>query len=182
MAMSAGHGTERLRGGLRNLSRRALHSFEDHRGTPGFAMDIARIPFQIHGDSRGMLVALEGMRDVPFDIRRVYYIFATAEAVRRGQHAHRTLTQLAVAVRGSVTFLLDDGTGPAEVTLDDPASGVLIGPMVWRELHHFSEDCVVMVLADQLYDPTDYIADYEQFLQEANALTFPGVAAAWPGR
>lgn len=145
-------------------------------------MDIARIPFQIHGDSRGMLVALEGMRDVPFDIRRVYYIFATQEAVRRGQHAHRSLTQLAIAVRGSVTFLLDDGSGPAEVTLDDPGSGVLIGPMVWRELHHFSDDCVVMVLADQVYDPTDYIADYEQFLREAHAPAFVEVAAAWPGR
>jgi dTDP-4-dehydrorhamnose 3,5-epimerase-like enzyme len=147
-------------------------------------MDIARIPFQIHGDSRGMLVALEGMRDVPFDIRRVYYIFSTCESVRRGQHAHRTLTQLAVAVRGSVTFLLDDGSGPAEVTLDDPASGVLIGPMVWRELHHFSEDCVVMVLADQVYDPSDYIADYDQFLREARAPAYPEAVAvaAWPGR
>ncbi|UPG90939.1 FdtA/QdtA family cupin domain-containing protein [Luteibacter aegosomaticola] len=145
-------------------------------------MDIARIPFQTHGDSRGMLVALEGARDVPFEIRRVYYIFATQDAVRRGQHAHRSLTQLAVAVRGSVTFLLDDGTGPAEVTLDDPTSGVLIGPMVWRELHHFSEDCVVMVLADQWYDPTDYIGDYEQFLREVQSPARHEVAGAWPRR
>jgi len=182
MAMSAPRNAERLRVPGCNLFAMCPALIHDHRGTPGFAMDIARIPFQIHGDSRGMLVALEGMRDVPFDIRRVYYIFATRDEVRRGQHAHRTLTQLAIAVRGSVTFLLDDGTGPAEVTLDDPASGVLIGPMVWRELHHFSEDCVVMVLADQHYDPTDYIADYEQFLSEAHATAFPGVAAAWPGR
>jgi hypothetical protein len=85
-------------------------------------------------------------------------------------------------VRGSVTFLLDDGTGPAEVTLDDPASGVLIGPMVWRELHHFSDDCVVMVLASQPYDASDYIADYDQFLREANGPAYAGAAGAWPGR
>jgi dTDP-4-dehydrorhamnose 3,5-epimerase-like enzyme len=154
----------------------------DHRGTPGFAMDIQSTAFPTHGDSRGMLVALEAMRDVPFEIRRVYYIYGTQEDARRGQHAHRTLTQMAVAVRGSVTFMLDDGSGPAEVTLDDPSRGVLIGPMVWRELHHFSDDCVVMVLASQPYDASDYIADYDQFLREANGPAYAGAAGAWPGR
>ncbi|NID05174.1 WxcM-like domain-containing protein [Luteibacter jiangsuensis] len=129
-------------------------------------MDIQSIPLQTHGDSRGMLVALEQERNVPFPIRRVYYLFATSTDVHRGMHAHRHLNQLAVAVRGSVTFLLDDGTGPSTVTLNDPTRGLLLGSMVWRDLYDFSEDCVLMVLADQLYDPADYITDYDEFIRE----------------
>jgi dTDP-4-dehydrorhamnose 3,5-epimerase-like enzyme len=132
-------------------------------------VDIEPIHLRIHGDSRGSLVALEQERNVPFEIRRVYYLFGTREDVHRGQHAHRRLNQLAVAVRGSVTVLLDDGGGATEVRLDDPAQGLLMGPMVWRDLYDFSDDCVVMVLADQYYDPADYIADYTQFLREARA-------------
>jgi dTDP-4-dehydrorhamnose 3,5-epimerase-like enzyme len=129
-------------------------------------MDIHSIPLQTHGDSRGMLVALEQERNVPFPIRRVYYLFATSTDVHRGMHAHRHLNQLAVAVRGSVTFLLDDGSGPTTVTLDDPTRGLLLGSMVWRDLYDFSADCVLMVLADQLYDPADYITDYDEFIRE----------------
>jgi dTDP-4-dehydrorhamnose 3,5-epimerase-like enzyme len=136
-------------------------------------MEIERIQLQKHGDERGMLIALEQNRNVPFEIRRVYYLFATKGNVHRGQHAHRRLNQLAVPVRGSVTILLDDGTGPAEIVLDDPSQGLLLGSMVWRELYDFSEDCVLMVLADQLYDPADYITDYAQFLREVNGAMYP---------
>lgn len=129
-------------------------------------MDIQSIPLQTHGDSRGMLVALEQERNVPFPIRRVYYLFSTSTDVHRGMHAHRHLNQLAVAVRGSVTFLLDDGSGPSTVTLNDPTRGLLLGSMVWRDLYDFSDDCVLMVLADQLYDPADYITDYDEFIRE----------------
>ena len=145
-------------------------------------MEIERVQLQAHGDNGGMLIALEQDRNVPFVIRRVYYIFATQRGVHRGKHAHRHLNQLAVAVRGSVTFLLDDGSGPVEVVLDDPSHGLMLGRMVWRELHDFSEDCVLMVLADQLYDPADYITDYEQFLSEVNGSALQGDVAACQGR
>jgi dTDP-4-dehydrorhamnose 3,5-epimerase-like enzyme len=145
-------------------------------------MEIERIQLQMHGDSAGMLVALEENRNVPFVIRRVYYIFATQADVHRGQHAHRYLHQLAVAVRGSVTFLLDDGSGPVEVRLDNPSNGLLLGRMVWRELYDFSEDCVLMVLADQLYDQSDYITDYGDFLREISGAMYQGDVAAWQGR
>lgn len=131
-------------------------------------MDIERIQLRMHGDDRGQLIALEQQRNVPFDIRRVYYLFATRNGVHRGQHAHRHLNQLAVALHGSVTFLLDDGSGPVEVVLDDPSQGLLLGRMVWRDLYGFSDDCVLMVLADQPYDPGDYITDYDEFLREVN--------------
>jgi dTDP-4-dehydrorhamnose 3,5-epimerase-like enzyme len=145
-------------------------------------MEIERVQLQKHGDGRGMLIALEQNRNVPFEIKRVYYLFATKEKVHRGQHAHRHLHQLAVTVRGSVTFLLDDGSGPAEVTLDDPSQGLLLGSMVWRELYDFSDDCVLMVLADQYYDPADYITNYDDFLSEVNGTLRREGTAAWPGR
>jgi len=141
-------------------------------------MQIQRVQLQQHGDERGMLIALERDRNVSFDIQRVYYLFATKNEVHRGQHAHRHLNQLAVAVRGSVTFLLDDGTGPVEVVLDDPSQGLLLGNMVWREMYNFSEDCVLMVLADQLYDPTDYITNYDEFLREVKSPLYGGELAA----
>lgn len=141
-------------------------------------MEIERVQLQQHGDSRGMLIALEQERNVPFEIRRVYYLFATKCDVRRGQHAHRHLHQLAIAVRGSVTFLVDDGTGPVEVVLDDPTRGLMLGRMVWRELYDFSDDCVLMVLADQLYDPSDYITNYADFLSEVNGAVYRENVAA----
>ena len=145
-------------------------------------MEIERIQLQKHGDDGGMLIALEQEQNVPFVIRRVYYIFATKDGVHRGRHAHRYLHQLAVAVRGSVTFLLDDGSGPAAVVLDDPSHGLLLGRMVWRELYDFSADCVLMVLADQLYDQSDYITDYADFLREVNGAMYPQDMAACLGR
>ncbi|HET7359169.1 MAG TPA: FdtA/QdtA family cupin domain-containing protein [Rhodanobacteraceae bacterium] len=131
-------------------------------------MDIERIQLQTHGDERGMLIALEQQRNVPFEIRRVYYLFGTGGGVHRGRHAHRRLNQLAVTVSGSVTVLLDDGNGSQRVVLDNPAHGLLLGRMVWRELYDFSDDCVLMVLADQLYDRNDYITDYADFLREVH--------------
>lgn len=142
-----------------------LHSCEEDGAHP---MDIERIQFKKHGDDRGMLVSLEQERNVPFDIRRVYYIFATQPDVHRGRHAHRHLRQLAVALRGAVTIRVDDGRDSAEFVLDDPSEGLLLGDMMWRELYDFSDDCVLMVLADRLYDPDDYIVDYDAFLAEAN--------------
>lgn len=136
-------------------------------------MEIERVQLQQHGDHGGMLIALEQDRNVPFEIRRVYYIFATQRDVHRGKHAHRHLHQLAVAVRGSVTFLLDDGSGPIEVVLNDPSQGLLMGRMVWRELYDFSDDCVLMVLADHLYDPADYINNYDEFLRETRGMAYP---------
>ena len=127
------------------------------------------IPFAPRGDERGRLVAIEGASDVPFAIARVYYVYATVTGVTRGLHAHRALNQLAVAVAGSCTMLLDDGARRMTVRLDDPAVGLTMGPMIWREMSDFSADCVLMVLADAAYDECDYIRDYGEFLALAKA-------------
>lgn len=130
-------------------------------------MKIELIPLQVHGDERGSLVALEEMKDVPFKIQRVYYMFDTLKDVRRGFHAHKNLRQMAIPVRGSCRFLLDDGTEKINVFLDDPASGLLIEPMIWHEMYDYSDDCVLMVIADDKYDESDYIRDYDKFKELA---------------
>ncbi|MGL5039088.1 MAG: sugar 3,4-ketoisomerase [Aeromonas sp.] len=127
-------------------------------------MQIKLIPLQAHGDDRGSLIALEEGFNIPFPVKRVYYLFNTKEGVRRGYHAHKTLKQVAIVVRGSCRFVLDDGKNREEVLLDNPTKGLLIESFMWREMYDFSDDCVLMVLADQLYDESDYIRDYDKFL------------------
>ncbi|MCF5862067.1 FdtA/QdtA family cupin domain-containing protein [Aeromonas veronii] len=129
-------------------------------------MQIKLIPLQAHGDDRGSLIALEEGKNIPFSVKRVYYLFNTKEGVHRGFHAHKTLKQVAIALRGSCRFVLDDGSERGEVLLDNPAQGLLIESFMWREMYDFSEDCVLMVLADQLYDESDYIRDYSKFIKE----------------
>ena len=117
------------------------------------------------GDERGSLVALEAENAVPFAIKRVYYIFDTKQGVARGFHAHRNLQQVAVCVKGKCRMILDDGKHREEVWLDAPTKGLLIGDLVWREMHDFSDDCVLLVLASEHYDEADYIRDYKEFLR-----------------
>ena len=121
------------------------------------------IPLTVKGDERGSLVALETDRDVPFTIERVYYLFGTKPGVARGFHAHRKLRQLAIAVSGACTMLLDDGEERQELRLASPDVALTIPPMVWHEMRDFSPDCVLMVLADAPYDEADYIRDYDEF-------------------
>ncbi|WP_404802319.1 sugar 3,4-ketoisomerase [Brenneria izbisi] len=122
------------------------------------------LKLQTHGDERGSLVALEQDNNIPFEIKRVYYMFNTKKGVKRGFHAHKELKQVAIAVRGSCKFLLNNGTEQVEVLLDDPTQGLLIESFIWREMYDFSEDCVLMVLADRLYDESDYVRNYNDFL------------------
>ncbi|WP_206360685.1 FdtA/QdtA family cupin domain-containing protein [Vibrio sp. F13] len=131
-------------------------------------VDVKLIQFQSHGDDRGSLVSLEQRQNIPFDIKRVYYLFNTKDEVKRGFHAHKKLKQLAIVLKGSCRFLLDDGTEKIELLLDNPAQGLLIESLVWREMFDFSEDCVLMVLADSVYDENDYIRDYDEFIKVVN--------------
>lgn len=129
---------------------------------------IKLIDFPPLGDERGSLVALESNNTVPFDIKRVYFLFGTKEGVSRGFHAHQALKQVAVCVTGKCRMLLDDGKEKAEVWLDSSTKGILIESMVWREMHDFSDDCVLLVLASEYYDEADYIRDYDDFIKKVN--------------
>ncbi len=122
------------------------------------------------GDDRGHLIALEACREIPFDLKRIYYIFNTKEGVSRGYHAHKNLKQLAVCVSGKCRMILDDGQIREEYWLDSPTKGLLIDSMIWREMHDFSEDCVLAVLASEFYSESDYIRDYNHFLKEINCV------------
>ena len=130
---------------------------------------IKTICFKSLGDERGSLVAIECIKNIPFDIKRVYYIFGTKEDVSRGFHAHKNLKQVAVCIRGSCRFVLDNGKKRQEILLDSPTTGLLIEDLIWREMFNFSADCILLVLASKYYDELDYIRDYDEFLEVTSA-------------
>ena len=132
-------------------------------------MKIVKIPFPEHGDERGQLVALEERKDIPFNIRRVYYMYDTVPGVSRGHHAHRSLEQILICVHGNCKILLDDGTERVVVPMNEPNEGLYIAGNMWREMYDFSPDAVLLVLASELYDESDYIRDYAEFLQYVQA-------------
>ena len=127
-------------------------------------MLIKLLDFNILGDERGQLVAIEGNRQIPFDIKRVYYLFGTKPDIARGFHAHKALKQVAICVSGSCRFVMDDGVNKESIVLDSAVRGLFIDAMQWHEMYDFSPDCVLMVLASDVYDESDYIRDYESFI------------------
>lgn len=128
-------------------------------------MQIIKYAFQQHGDDRGMLVALEEYGDIPFEIKRVYYMYQTKEGVRRGFHAHKSLQQILVCIHGSCKVLLDNASEKKTVSLERPYEGLYVANNMWREMYDFSEDAVLLVLASELYCEEDYIRDYNEFLE-----------------
>lgn len=132
-------------------------------------MSLAKwIDFQVLGDDRGSMVALELGEDGPFEVKRVYYIYGTKKDVSRGFHAHLDLKQLAVCLSGSCIMVLDNGQKREEVLMNSPEKGLLIEGLLWREMHNFSADCVLLVMASAHYDERDYIRDYEKFMGLVN--------------
>lgn len=123
------------------------------------------VDFKTLGDERGSLIAIEQGYNAPFQIKRVYYIFDTKDGVERGFHAHINLKQIAIAVKGSCTFVLDDGEKREEIKLTNPNQGLFIEGLIWREMKDFSLDCVLVVLASEYYDANDYITNYDKFLE-----------------
>ena len=128
-------------------------------------MNVKMIQFQPHGDERGMLIALEEKKNIPFEVKRVYFVYDTLAGVHRGKHAPRTLKQVLFCPCGACTILLDDGKETKEVRLDKAMEGLLVDACVWREMYDFTPDAVLMVLASDYYDENDYIRDYDEFLR-----------------
>lgn len=124
---------------------------------------IKLIEFKSLGDDRGNLIALEGNKNIHFNIKRVYYLFGTKNGVERGFHAHKELQQIAICVAGSCKVRMDDGVNKTEITLNQPNQGLLIDCMQWHEMYAFSDDCVFLVLASDVYKESDYIRDYCKF-------------------
>ena len=128
-------------------------------------MQIIKYVFQQHGDERGQLVALEENKDIPFEIKRVYYMYDTVEGVSRGHHAHKSLEQILICIHGSCKILLDNGTEKNIVPLERPYEGLYVSNAMWREMYDFSTDAVLMVLASDYYREEDYIRNYDEFLK-----------------
>ena len=128
-------------------------------------MNYKLLEMQVHGDHRGKLVSLEGTQNVPFEIKRIYYMFDTLPNEARGFHAHRNLEQIIIAMDGSCRFVLDDGEKRESVLLNRPDVGLYIGPGMWREMHDFSYGCKLVVLASEHYDEKEYIRNYDDFLK-----------------
>ncbi len=116
-------------------------------------------------DPRGNLTFIEGGRHVPFEIKRVYYLYDVPGGAERGGHAHKGLHQLIIAMSGSFDIVLDDGLEKKRFHLNRSYYGLYVCPMIWREMDNFSSGSVCLVLASQLYDSADYYRDYAEFLK-----------------
>ena len=126
--------------------------------------DCRIIDIRKYSDNRGYLSVVEGGIDIPFEIKRIYYLYMVPE-VARGAHAHKQLQQLMIATSGSVHVTMDDGTNKKTFVLDKPWNGLYVAPGLWRDLENFSGGTVCMVLASEKYETEDYIRDYEEFLK-----------------
>lgn len=126
--------------------------------------DCKSVEFPVIHDPRGNLTFIEGNNHIPFSIKRVYYLYDVPGGAERGGHAHKNLHQIIIAMSGSFDLLLDDGNEKKTFCLNRSYKGVYIAPMTWRELTNFSSGAVCMVLASECYDETDYIRDYENFV------------------
>lgn len=127
--------------------------------------DCKQISLPKISDPRGNLSFIEGGRHIPFDIKRVYYLYDVPGGSDRGSHAHKSLHQFIVAMSGSFDVVLDDGIRKHRFHLNRSYYGLYVCPMMWRDLDNFSSGAVCMVLASTHYDPSDYIRDYSEYLQ-----------------
>lgn len=118
-----------------------------------------------HSDRKGNISVVQNKDTVPFDVKRVYYLYDVPGGESRGAHAHRELSQLIIAASGSFRVTLDDGNVKRSFLLNRPYQGLFVKPGIWRKLDDFSSGAVCMVLASELYDANDYIRDYDIFLE-----------------
>ena len=122
-------------------------------------------------DQRGNLTFVEANRNIPFDIRRVYYLYDVPSGVERGGHAHKALHQLIIAMSGSFDIHLDDGSSKKTIHLNRSYNGLYVCPMIWREINNFSSGAVCMVLASDYYDESDYYRTYNLFINSVKKAT-----------
>lgn len=113
----------------------------------------------------GYLTPIESSQEIPFDVKRIYYIYDVDSKEIRGKHSHKKLHQVLICVHGSIDVRLENFYGNETYTLKDPSVGLYVGPDNWREMSNFKDDAVLLVLASEKYDPNDYIRDYDEFVE-----------------
>lgn len=127
---------------------------------------VKMLSFKENGDDRGHLVVIEGMKDVPFDIKRIFYIYGSDTDVIRGQHANKETEFVLVNVAGKSKVKVYDGHGNEAIfCLNRPHTGIYLPTMVWKDMYDFSEDSVLLVLASEHYNPQEYIRNYDDFVE-----------------
>jgi hypothetical protein len=131
--------------------------------------DCVILPLNKIHNRAGNITIVEGMKNIPFEVKRVYYLYDIPGGEARGGHAHKDLQQLIVATSGSFDVLLDDGRNKKIVTLNRPDYGLMVVPGIWRELMEFSSGAICLVLASLKYDIDDYMRDYSDFKQLKNS-------------
>ena len=122
--------------------------------------------------TRGKLVSIEGNRSIPFQIKRIYYMYGDKHESARGFHCHKNLTQLAICVSGSCKFILDDGKKRYNLSLQSPNEGLLIYSPIWREIYDFCDNSVLLILASEYFDENDYIRSYDEFVEYIKHINF----------
>ena len=128
---------------------------------------VKMLEFSQNGDERGQLVIVEGGRNIPFDIKRVFYIYGSDKDVVRGKHANRKSEFILINVAGKSKVKIKDGEGNEIIfCLNRPHTGLYIPTMVWKDMYDFSEDSVLLCLASEHYDSTEYIRDYDEYIEE----------------
>ncbi|NNG45143.1 FdtA/QdtA family cupin domain-containing protein [Pseudoalteromonas sp. NEC-BIFX-2020_002] len=123
------------------------------------------ITLPTRGDHRGELTIVEALKNIPFEIKRIYYLKDLDCDTPRGFHAHYKLKQMAICLSGTCEMLFDDGNVKETLIMNSSSEGILIPPMVWHEMHNFSKDCIFLVLASDIYDESDYIRSYLDFIK-----------------
>lgn len=131
-------------------------------------MNYKLIDIKVFGDDRGKLASFENNSNIPFDLKRVFYIFDTKSAVSRGCHANKNSEFLLVVISGSCKVKLDDGKEIIDISLSDPHKALYIDKMIWKEMYDFSYNSVLLVLTNTYYDEKEYIRDYDEFLKEVS--------------
>lgn len=135
-------------------------------------MNIELIRLPRYNDPRGNLSVVENKKNIPFDIKRVYFTYDVPAGESRAHHAHKALRQLIIAISGSFTVELDDGREKCSILLNKPYEGLLVNPGIWRNLVDFSTGAVALVLCSEFYDPADYIFDYQEFIDYVNSIEY----------
>lgn len=137
--------------------------------------DCVVLPLNKIHNRAGNITIVEGQKNIPFDIKRIYYLYDIPSGIERGGHAHKDLRQLVIAASGSFNVLLDDGINKKIVSLNRPDYGLLVVPGIWRELVEFSSGAVCLVLASEIYKENDYLREYFEFLNFVNLKKSHGI-------
>ncbi|MBC5628545.1 FdtA/QdtA family cupin domain-containing protein [Clostridium sp. NSJ-6] len=132
--------------------------------------NVALIKFKNISSECGHLIPIEGKIDIPYEIKRIFYIYGVPKDKKRGNHSHRSLYEILICLKGSLKVKVQNGREEEVYVLNNEYEGLMIGPWIWNEMFDYSDDCVLLVLCSDKYDESEYLRDYDVFLKEVNEI------------